>query len=233
MNTIIIEDDYLSQQTIIRNCKMFGNEINILGVFDSVESAEEFLQTNPRKIDLVFLDVILPGKNGLDFISSLLILPYIILITAHENYAVKAFELNVVDYLKKPFIYRRFVQAIQKVIKLLKLDEEIGSNEKLILKNKGSMTQFLIKDIDYIESYADYVKIYIKNESFLHLIALKEIYKKLPKDRFIQIHRKFVVNLEKIVSIDKNKILLEGYNFTLLPISRVQRKSFYEKFLNK
>ena len=142
MNTIIIEDDYLSQQTIIRNCKMFGNDINILGVFDSVESAEEFIKINIRKIDLIFLDVILPGKSGVEFISDLLIMPYIIMTTAHEIYAVKAFELNVVDYLKKPFLYRRFVQAIQKVIKLIKLDEEIGCNETLILKNKGSIMHF-------------------------------------------------------------------------------------------
>ena len=230
MNTIIIEDDYLSQQTIIRNCKMFSNEINILGIFDSIESAEEFLKTNENKIDLIFLDVVLPGKSGVDFISDLFIMPYIILTTAHESYAVKAFELNVVDFLKKPFIYRRFVQAIQKVIKLIKLDEEIGSSETLILKNKGSITRFLIKDIDYIESCSDYVKIHIQKESFLHLIALKEIIKKLPEDKFIQIHRRFIINVGKIISIDDNKIVLANHETAELPISRAQRKAFYEKF---
>lgn len=231
MNSIIIEDDYLSQQTIIRNCKMFGNEINILGVFDSVENAEDFLKTNENKIDLIFLDVILPGKSGVDFISDLFIMPYIILTTAYESYAVKAFELNVIDYLKKPFIYRRFVQAIQKVITLIKLDEEMGSSKTLILKNKGSIIQFLVKEIDYIESYSDYVKIHIQNDSFLHLIALKEIIKKLPDDKFIQIHRRFIINVSKIISVNDNKILLAGHEALELPISRAQRKAFYEKFL--
>lgn len=231
MNTIIIEDDFLSQQTILKNCKMFGSEIEIIGVFDSVESTEEFLKTNKKRIDLIFVDVILPGKSGVDFILDLFIVPYIIMTTAHDSYAVKAFELNVVDYLKKPFIYKRFVQAIQKVIKLIKLDEEIGSSETLVLKNKGSLTRFLIKDIDYIESYSDYVKIYIKNESFLHLIALKEILKKLPEDKFVQIHRQFIINITKIFSIEDNKVLLSGHETVELPISRAQRKIFYEKIL--
>lgn len=231
MNIIIIEDDYLSQQTIIRNCKMFGNEINIVGVFQSVEDTEEFLKTNTKKIDLIFLDVILPGKNGVDFILDLFIVPYIIMTTAHESFAVKAFELNVVDYLKKPFIYQRFVQAIQKVIKLIELDNEIGSNETLIFKNKGSITRFLINDIDYIESYSDYIKIYIKNESFLHLIALKEIIKKLPENKFTQIHRRYIINIGKIASINYNKVLIVGYETLELPISRAQRKTFYDKIL--
>jgi two-component system LytT family response regulator len=231
MNTIIIEDDNLSQQTIIRDCKMFGDEINILGVFDSVENAEAFLSTNTTKIHLIFVDVMLPGKSGVDFISDLFIVPYIIVTTAHENYAVKAFELNVVDYLKKPFIYSRFVQAVEKVIKLIKLDEEVGSSETLVLKNKGSIARFLVKDIDYIESYSDYVKIHIKNESFLHLIALKDIIKKLPEDKFIQIHRQFIINISKVTSVDDNKILLKGHETLAIPISRAKRKAFYEKFL--
>lgn len=232
MNCIIIEDDFLSQQAIIRYCKMFGEELNILGVFVSVENAEEYIKNCIKKIDLIFVDVILPGKNGMEFISELFIMPYIIMTTSYDSYAVKAFELNVVDYLKKPFIYRRFVQAIQKVKKLIKMDEEKGSNETLILKNKGSIIRFLIKDIDYVESYSDYVKIYIKRESFLHLIALRDILKKLPAEKFIQIHRRFIINTEKITSINENKVYLEGYDNLSLPISRAQRKHFYGRFLD-
>ena len=165
MNCIIIEDDFLSQQTVIRYCKMFGEELNILGAFDTVEAAEEYISNCEKKVDLIFVDIVLPGKNGIEFISDLFIMPYIIVTTSHDSYAVKAFEMNVVDYLKKPFIYRRFIQSIQKVKKLIKLDEDKGSNESLILKNKGSITRFLIKDIDYIESYSDYIKIYIKTST--------------------------------------------------------------------
>lgn len=233
MNCIIIEDDFLSQQTVIRYCKMFGDEINILGVFDTVESAEAFIKNFEKKVDLIFVDIILPGKNGMEFISDLLIMPYIIVTTAYDSYAVKAFEINVVDYLKKPFIYRRFVQSIQKVKKLIKMDEEKGSNETLILKNKGSITRFLIKEIDYIESYSDYIKIHIRNEAFLHLIALRDILKKLPPEKFIQIHRRFIVNIEKITSINENKIYLSGYEDLELPISRAQRKNFYAHFLGE
>ena len=233
MNCIIIEDDFLSQQTMIRYCKMFGDELNILGVFDSVESAEAFIKNCEKKVDLIFVDVILPGKNGIDFISDLFIMPYIIMTTSYDSYAVKAFEMNVVDYLKKPFIYRRFVQSIQKVKKLIKMDEDKGSNETLILKNKGSITRFFIKDIDYVESYSDYIKIYIKQDAFLHLIALRDILKKLPSEKFVQIHRRFIVNIEKITSINENKIYLDGYEDLELPISRAQRKNFYSLFLKQ
>jgi len=233
MNCIIIEDDFLSQQTVIRYCKMFGEELNILGAFDTVEAAEEYISNCEKKVDLIFVDIVLPGKNGIEFISDLFIMPYIIVTTSHDSYAVKAFEMNVVDYLKKPFIYRRFIQSIQKVKKLIKLDEDKGSNESLILKNKGSITRFLIKDIDYIESYSDYIKIYIKNDAFLHLMALRDIMKKLPAEKFVQIHRRFIVNIEKILSINENKIDLDGYENLELPISRAQRKSFYAHFLNE
>lgn len=233
MNCIIIEDDFLSQQTIIRYCKMFGDEINVLGVFESVEGAEEFIRICERKVDLIFVDVILPGKSGMEFISDLFIIPYIIITTSYDSYAVKAFEMNVIDYLKKPFIYRRFVQSIQKVRKLIKMDEDKGSNDTLILKNKGTITRFLIKDIDYIESYSDYIKIYIKNDTFLHLIALRDILKQLPPEKFVQIHRRFIVNIEKITSINENKIYLIGYDNLELPISRVQRKNFYSLFLKQ
>ena len=233
MNCIIIEDDFLSQQTVIRYCKMFGEELNILGAFDSVESAEEYINNCEKKVDLIFVDVVLPGKNGIEFISDLFIMPYIILTTSHDSYAVKAFEMNVVDYLKKPFIYRRFFQSIQKVKKLIKMNGEKGTSETLILKNKGTITRFLIKDIDYIESYSDYIKMYIKQDSFLHLIALRDIMKKLPSEKFVQIHRRFIVNIEKIISINENKIDLIGYEDLELPISRAQRKSFYAHFLDE
>lgn len=212
---------------------MFGDELNILGVFDSVESADVFIENCEKKVDLIFVDVILPGKNGMEFIADLFIIPYIIMTTSYDSYAVKAFEMNVVDYLKKPFIYRRFVQSIQKVKKLMKMDEYKGSNETLIFKNKGAITRFLIKDIDYIESYSDYIKIYIKNESFLHLIALRDILKKLPSDKFIQIHRRFIVNIDNITHINDNKIYLDGYVKLDLPISRAQRKNFYLRFLEQ
>lgn len=212
---------------------MFGDELNILGIFESVEVAEVFIRNCEKKVDLIFVDVILPGKSGMEFISDLFIIPYIIITTSFDSYAVKAFEMNVIDYLKKPFIYRRFVQSIQKVKKLIKLDEDKGANDMLILKNKGTITRFLIKDIDYIESYSDYIKIYIKNDVFLHLIALREILKQLPSEKFVQIHRRYIVNIEKIASISENKVSLNGYEDLELPISRVQRKNFYSLFLKQ
>ena len=233
MNCIIIEDDFLSQQTVIRYCKMFGDELNVLGAFDSVELAEEYINKCEKKVDLIFVDVVLPGKNGMDFISDLFIMPYIIMTTSYDAYAVKAYEMNVVDYLKKPFIYRRFIHAIQKVKKFIKMDEDKGTTDTLILKNKGTLTRFLIKDIDYIESYSDYIKIYVNNEAFLHLIALRDIMKKLPSDKFLKVHRRFIVNIEKIISINENKIDLVGYNDLDLPISRAKRKSFYSHFLDE
>ncbi len=232
MNCIIVEDDILSQQTLVRSCKMYGEDLSILGVFDSVEKAEEFIKSSPNKIDLIFLDIILPGKNGIDFISDLLFMPYIIMTTSYDSFAVQAFELNVVDYLKKPFVYKRFVQSIQKVKKLIKIDQEKGSSETIVLKSKGSIVKFFIKDIDYVESYSDYIKIHTKNDSYLYLSSLKEITQRLPSNKFIQIHRKYIINIDKIIGISENKISLEGYPDVELPISRAQRKGFYQQFID-
>jgi len=176
-----------------------------------VEDAEEYIKNSTKKIDLIFLDIILPGKRGIDFISDLLIMPYIIMTTAYENYAVKAFDLNVVDYLKKPIIFRRFAQSVEKVKKLIKLDEEKGESETIVLKNKGTILRFHTHDIDYIESYSDYIKLFIKQQPFLHLPSLKSIKEKLHSEKFIQIHRRFIVNSEKISYINQNKVKIIGY----------------------
>jgi DNA-binding LytR/AlgR family response regulator len=212
---------------------MFGKELKVLGTFDCVEVAQEYISNCEKKVDLIFVDVDVPGKNGIDFISDLEITPYIIMTTFYDTYAVKAYEMNVIDYLKKPFIYQRFVQSIDKVKKLLKIDVDKNANESIVLKNKGMITRFLIKDIDYIESYSDYVKIYVKKEPLLYLFTLKEIISKLPPNKFVQIHRSYVVNIEKIMSINENKIDLIGYKNLDLPISRAQRKSFYSFLLDK
>lgn len=233
MNCIIIENEFLSQQTVIRYCKMFGKELKVLASFDCVEVAEEYIYNCEKKVDLIFVDVDLPGKNGIDFISDLEITPYIIMTTSYDTYAVKAYEMNVVDYLKKPFIYQRFVQSIDKVKKLLKIDVEQNAKESIVLKSKGSITRFLIKDIDYIESYSDYIKIFVNKEPLLYLFTMKDIIDKLPPTKFVQIHRRFVVNIEKIMSIKENKIDLNGYKNLDLPISRAKRKNFYSLFTGK
>lgn len=226
MNCIIIEDDLLSQESILRHCKNYGSELNVLGVFGSAESAKEFINSSEYTIDLIFTDVVLPGKNGLDFISELLIIPYVILTTAHDKYAVKAFDLNVADYLKKPILYSRFEQSLKKVENLIDKDSIGNINVSISIKSNGEIKRFLIQDIDYIESFSDYVKIYIKNQGYLHLIALKDILKKLPAKKFIQIHRRYIINTDKIKSIDKNMIYLKGYENLPLPISRAKRKEF-------
>lgn len=231
MNCIIIEDDYLSQQTILKCCQSFGKEINVLSVFNNVEDAEEYIKKNTIKIDLIFLDIILPGKSGIDFISDLLIMPYIIMTTAYDNYAVNAFDLNVVDYLKKPIVFRRFAQAVEKVKKIIAIDEENGEKETIILKSKGTILKFRTHDIDFIESYSDYIKLFTKKQSFLHLTSLKSIKVKLHVEKFIQIHRRFIVNKDKISYVNNHKVSIIGYPNIELPISRALRKDFYKNFL--
>ncbi|WP_064197456.1 MULTISPECIES: LytTR family DNA-binding domain-containing protein [Emticicia] len=232
MNCIIIEDDFLSQQTLIRNCKAFDGELNILGVFETIEAARTFIEKNSVKIDVIFLDIILPDKNGLDFLAELPIMPYVIITTAYDIYAVQAFEFNVVDYLRKPFTFRRFMQAMEKVKKMMKLDNVADCSGFIVLKDKGRSIKVPINDIDYVESYSDYVKIFVGNECYVDLASLKSMKETLSESCFIQVHRRFLANKSKIISVEESKIILSGNNVKELPLSRAQRKQFLEFFLN-
>jgi DNA-binding LytR/AlgR family response regulator len=162
--------------------------------------------------------------------------PKIIFTTAYEKYALEGFKLEAVDYLLKPFSYEEFLTAAQKAQKLIGLenvakDKIEVSNEFLFLKSEYKIRRINFNEIKYIEGLKDYVKVYLQNENkpILSLNSLKSLEAKLPSEKFMRVHRSFIVNLEKIDTIERSRIV---FGKTYIPVSE-QYKEKFQEFLDK
>ncbi len=167
-----------------------------------------------ENIDLVFLDIHMPDISGTDFARTLHQGPRIIFTTAYEKYAVEGFKLEAVDYLLKPFSYEDFLRASQKALKLFELEMKAASQieasgEYLFVKSEYKIRRIKFSGILYIEGLKDYIKIFVENEKrpVFSLNSLKNLDAKLPSSQFMRVHRSYIVNLDKIDTIERGRIL--------------------------
>ncbi|MBN2487157.1 MAG: response regulator transcription factor [Bacteroidales bacterium] len=211
IKTIAIDDEPLA-------LKLVGGYIEktpflyLAGVFDNPLSAMEFMESNP--VDLIFLDIQMPDITGTDFVRLLNNGPKIIFTTAYERYALEGFRLEAVGYLLKPFGYEEFLAAAQKAKKLIGLEKMApahieANNEFLFLKSEYKIRRINFNEILYIEGLKDYVKVFLQNEPHpvLSINTLKSLEQKLPESKFMRVHRSFIVNLEKIQTIERSRIV--------------------------
>ena len=209
--------------------------LELLSSFDNPLDAMEFLDDNP--VDLIFLDIQMPDLTGIEFTRIIGSRPKIIFTTAFEKYALEGFRLEAVDYLLKPLSYEEFLKAAKKAEKLIRLEraeqhEEIESNnEFLFLKSEYKIRRINFNEITYIEGFKDYVKVYLQKEPnpILSINSLKSLEVKLPDLKFMRVHRSFIVNLEKIDTIDRSRIV---FGKVYIPISE-QYKEKFQQYLDK
>ena len=184
--------------------------VSLTDVFTDAIQALHFLNLN--QTDLIILDIHMPDISGIQLIKSLPEKTNFIFTTAFSEYAVKGFELDAIDYLVKPFTFERFMIALLKVKKLL-IPQPEGSDspkEHIFVKSEYYSVKINLDDILYIEGLDDYIKIYLHNaKPVLSLMSLKSILEKLPKDRFMRVHRSFIVPLGSILSIRNKRIYLD------------------------
>jgi two-component system, LytTR family, response regulator LytT len=233
LKVIAIDDEPLALKLItsyIEKTPFF----ELLGVFDNPLDSLEFLENN--KVDLIFLDIQMPGLKGTDFARTLTNGPKIIFTTAYEQYAIEGYKLDAVDYLLKPFGYDEFLIAAQKAKKIVGLEEKEtthieANNDFLFLKSDYKIRRINFNDILYVEGLKDYVKVFIINESqpVLSISTLKAIEAKLPSTQFMRVHRSFIVNLNRIQTIDRSRIV---FGKEYIPISD-QYKDKFQEFLDK
>ncbi|HTS45236.1 MAG TPA: LytTR family DNA-binding domain-containing protein [Puia sp.] len=177
--------------------------------------AIEILRNEP--IDLIFLDIQMPGLTGLQMIQSLTTKPMVILITAYDKYALEGFNLDVIDYLVKPVSFDRFLKACNKAWEYFKLKNQPAGNENipeadyLFVNAEYSLVKLVFDDIIMIEGLKDYLKIHLVNNKPLVIrMSMKSIEEKLPSKKFIRIHKSYIVSLSKITSIRKGSVFLGG-----------------------
>lgn len=222
MNCIIIEDE-IPAQKILKNYLGKLPNIELLATFNAAIEASPFLNSN--EVDVVFLDINLPDISGLDFIKTVKNPPAIIMTTAYPDYAVNSFELEtIVDYLVKPFSFERFYRAIKKVQQRIQPTISIpaeASPEHLFLNVDKTLHKIIIEDILYIESDRNYITIVTKQGKHSYIDALKNWSDKLDTNRFIQIHKSFIINANHVSKISGNEVYIQERR---IPIGRTYKQ---------
>tara|TARA_R110002074_G_scaffold382290_2_gene561818 strand:+ start:2601 stop:3317 length:717 start_codon:yes stop_codon:yes gene_type:complete len=233
MNCIIIEDQPPAQRILKKYIDDLGT-LELKGTFSDPILAMSFLNFNA--IDLIFLDIHLPRLTGLEFLKSLNKKPYIILTTAYSEYALESYELDVVDYLLKPFSFLRFVKAVGKV------PSDNPSKAKEYVQNKTEMQKkehfvklgyehirIAFQDIIYIRADGDYCDIILPGKKYLSSEPMRKWLELLDESQFVRIHKSYIVNISQVEKVSGNMItLIDGEQ---LPIGRAYKEAFTERFL--
>jgi len=206
MNCIVVDDSKIARETIKLLIEQFSY-LNLVYECESPVEAYEYLKKEP--VDLVFLDVEMPGMSGIDLIKNLDKHPIIILVTSKKDYAAEAFDLNVVDYLIKPLSLSRFMVAINKAKELFEdidTKQTVNENNKeyIFVRSGGLLIKIKLENIQYIQAIGDYVNIFTPEKRHTVHITLKNIEEKLPADKFFRLHRSYLVSLSHIDNIEEN-----------------------------
>ena len=223
MKCIIIEDEPLA---MLRMKKYVGKlpSLQLLGTFESALEAIAFLQT--EKVDLLFLDVEMDEFSGIRLLESLAERPAVILTTAFDQYAVKAFELQVADYLLKPFTFERFLQAVVRVQEMVHARHLTSEPQPFLFVKTGHRLQkVLLDEILFIEGMRDYRKIHCENTKIMTLETFGALEEKLPGNQFCRVHKSFMVAIDKIESIERDWIKIQK---EAIPVSETYKAHFYK-----
>ncbi|MHC0440185.1 LytR/AlgR family response regulator transcription factor [Flavobacterium sp. 3-210] len=226
VNCIIIEDELPASILLELHISKI-DFLDLKGKFTSVTSAQNILKT--QKIDLIFLDINLPGKSGIEFARNVLPEIAIIFTTAYSEYAVEGFDLEAIDYILKPISFERFTKAINKYSKIRELNEIVLYSKKtetenpfIFVKCERKMIKLFLEEIDYFESQGNYLLIYTATDCYKTYQSITEMEDKLPEGLFFRIHRSFLVALNKITSYNTNNINIKNKQ---LPIGRFYHTS--------
>lgn len=221
INCILIEDEPLA----IEQTKKYILKVpylNLLECFDNGLDAIGFLKSN--NVDLMFLDIQMDELSGIQLLESLAHHPKVIITTAFENYALKGYELNITDFLLKPFTFDRFLQAVDKVY--TDLLKECNETDYIFVKTEYRYEKLLFNDILFIEGMRDYRRIHLTDKKVMTLQTFSEFEKVLPDKYFCRVHKSYIVSLLRVESIEKDRIKIKN---TLIPISDTYKDNFYRK----
>ena len=231
LNCLIVDDEPLARQLLTEYVKKVPF-LNLIKACSGPMEAIEALRNHP--VDLMFLDIQMPEITGITFLKTLQKKPMVILTTAYSEYALESYELDVVDYLLKPITLERFLRAVDKASERLAEPPVSAGGEKqatetaqpfVFVKDGTKLVKIRWADILYVEGLKDYVTIHTRQQKIVSLQRLKSLEESLPQDQFIRIHNSYIVALQAIDTVHKDKVQI---GTVFLPISDSYRKSFKE-----
>ncbi|MGE0019587.1 MAG: LytR/AlgR family response regulator transcription factor [Draconibacterium sp.] len=234
MNCIAVDDEVLALKKIQRYAEKI-DYLNLMGTFDNALSTFSFLREN--HIDLIFLDIQMDEFTGIQLLETIKDPPYVILTTAFDEYALKAYELDVMDYLLKPIPFERFVKAVEKVYARFLKDAQVQNRPARIettalqpekpdytfIKSGNKTIKMYFNKILYIEGMRDYLQVHTEDSKFMTLINFKTIQDLLDPQKFIRVHKSYIVAIDKIDYIENNAIKIRD---KLIPVSSSYKIAF-------
>ena len=230
INCIIIDDEPIARKGL----KEYIDEVdflNLAGEFDGPLKATELLGRG--EVQLIFLDIQMPKMTGLEFIKTLKTAPPVIFTTAYPNYALEGFEVNAMDYLVKPISFDRFFKAVLKAREYYEIREKnieaaSGKSDHFFIKADNKLVKILLDDVLFAEGLQNYVSIHTKDKKYITYLTFRAVEEYLPAERFIKIHKSYILSASKVQSIDGNEVQIAGHR---LPISRNLKEEVMDKLL--
>jgi DNA-binding LytR/AlgR family response regulator len=227
LRTAVVDDSELQLKVVSKFIEKHPNLI-LDGVYGSGMAAQKGLAD--REVDLIFLDVEMPIINGFDFLDNFENRPQIILISGKSEYALKAFDYDVTDYLQKPIGQQRFNVAVQRAVNNhIQLAEGAEEQEFIFVNSNLQKKKVFINDIKWIEALGDYIKLITDNNKIMVLSTMKSFLKKLPEDQFIRIHKSYAVNVARIDKFNSTGVEIGGEQ---IPMSRLHKENLEKALMH-
>lgn len=230
LSCLIIDDEPLARKGLEEHVQ----EIDFLHCVASCENALKAASyLNEQRIDLIYLDIHMPKMSGIDFLRSLKHPPLTILTTAYSNYALEGYTLDVIDYLVKPITFERFLKASQKALEfsLLKSRAEnsrVPAVDYFFVRCDRKFEKVFFQDVSYVEAMQNYAVIHVGERKLISYITLTSLESQLPKDRFLKVHKSFLISVPHVKAIEKDEIILEHAR---IPISRALREQVVQQIM--
>jgi DNA-binding LytR/AlgR family response regulator len=208
--------------------------LELVGQYESALKAIDAIENS--SVDLMYVDINMPDLSGMDFVKTLENPPMVVFVTAYSEYALEGFRADAIDYLLKPISYADFLKSANKVKSLIDtrhfLSDEIKSNKDfLFIKSDYKLLRINFNDIKYIEGMSEYIRIHLTNSKpVMTLMSMKTVEDILPSDRFMRVHRSYIVNLTKISVVERNRIIFDGNVY--IPVSEQYKKNF-QNYIDK
>jgi two-component system, LytTR family, response regulator len=234
INCIAIDDEPLALEIIKDYCSKVPF-LDLIRTFDNAVDSIEFIRNN--KLDLLFLDIQMEELTGIQLLHALKYRPHVIFTTAYDSYAIQGFELDAIDYLLKPISFERFVKSVDKVYEKMQADERLNTKPEPVsgtsspedayffVKTETRMEKVRYADVLYIEGMGDYWRIITTQKKIMTLLNYKKLEEILPPKQFIRVHKSFIVAIDKIDSIERNRIKIAD---RLIPVSETFHKAFFD-----
>ncbi|WP_428235736.1 LytR/AlgR family response regulator transcription factor [Gracilimonas sp.] len=223
MRCVIIDDEPAARSVL----EQYIADTPELELTESCKNALEARKVVKEKdVDLLFLDVNMPRLSGIEFLKTLSNAPRVILTTAYSEYALEGYELDVVDYLLKPFSFERFLKAVDKAWD--KTEASQAADQVITIKADGKLYRVGVNEIMFAESQGDYITVHTKEKKLTFNQTLKDFYSQLPESLFSRVHKSYVVSLAKIEYLEGNLIKLGNHS---LPVGKAYKEAFLEKYI--